>query len=73
MPRRNPNGQTAPRHAGAEAIQGLLERICRFARRVGASEQFCAEVYHSVARLSQEKGDRSRCQRCLGAFDHAQT
>ena len=40
-----------------KAIQGSLERICRFARLVGASEQFCAEVYHGVAGLSQEEGD----------------
>ena len=46
-----------PATPGGEAIQGLLERICRFARLMGASEQFCAEVYHGVAGLSQEKGD----------------
>ena len=43
--------------AGGEAIQGSLETIWRFVRFVGASEQFCADVYHGVAGLSQEKGD----------------
>ena len=44
----------APR--GGQAIQGSLERICRFPRLVAASEQFSAEVYHGVVELSQEKG-----------------
>ena len=51
----NPNGQARPRNTGGEAIQGSLERICRFPRLPGTSEQFCAEVYHSLAQLSQEK------------------
>ena len=38
-------------------LYNSLERICRFARLVGPSEQFCAEVYHGVAGLSQEEGD----------------
>ena len=57
-----------PDPATPGAIQGSQERICRFARLVGASEQFCSEVYHGVAGLSQEKGDNSRCQGCLGAL-----
>ena len=56
-----------------EVIQGSLERICGFARLVGTSEQFTAEVYHGVAGVSQEKGDQSRCHGCLGAFYHART
>ena len=46
-----------PCHAGEEGIQGSLERMCRFSRLVGASEQCCAEIYHGVGGLSQEKGD----------------
>ena len=42
---------------GGKALQGLLERTFHFARLAGASEEFCAEVYHGVAELSQEKGD----------------
>ena len=41
-----------PATLGGEAIQGSLERICRFARLVGTSEQFCMRVYHGVAGLS---------------------
>ena len=44
----------APR---GKAIQGSLERINRSARLVETSEQFCAEVYHDVAGISQEEGD----------------
>ena len=53
----NPNGQAGFRDAWEKAIQGSLERVCRFARLVGASEQHFAEVYHGVAGLSEEKGD----------------
>ena len=54
---RNLTDKLDPATPGGGAIQGSLEGICRFARLVGTSEQFCAEVYHGVAGLSQEKGD----------------
>ena len=46
-----------PGTPGGEAVQGSLERICRFTGLVGATELFCAEVYRGMAGLSQEKGD----------------
>ena len=46
----------------------MLEEICRIQRFLGASEQFCAEVYYDLDGLSKEKEHFLGCQGRVGPF-----